>query len=576
MHTTLPNFDSFKPETPSIDAVGAEYATINAAFDAARDAAARVAAIKRWDALRIKLGTWQSVVHARFTQDTRNEDYKAAKDQESELSPKFLGPETEFKKMLLKSPHRAELEAEFGAQAFRMWENDVITFDPKIEADLVAESKLVSKYTSLKSAAQIPFRGESYNLSRLAAFAMDADRATRQAASEAQWGWFASNAAELDAIFDELVTLRHAMSQKLGFKNYVEMAYRMRQRNDYDQAAVAKFRAQVRDDIVPLALALKQTQAKDLGIDKVMSWDEKVWDLKVSPRPKGDHDWMVARAQTMFDEIGNGMGEFFALLRERGLLDLKARDGKAGGGYCTSITEWGLPFIFANFNGTSGDVSVFTHEMGHAYQNYCSRQQRLSDYFWPSYDAAEVHSMSLEYLTWPWMDAFFGKDDADRFRRQDLQGKLAFLPYGVAVDHFQHLVYSEPDATAQRRREMWQEMERTYLPWRNYGGMSHASQGGMWQAQSHIYGTPFYYIDYVLAETCAMQFWVRADNDRATAMKDYIALCSRGGEAPFQSLVRGAGLVSPFDAGCLTDVVDQAKRWLGGMPWDPCQHTEHA
>ena len=563
MHTTLPNFDTFKPETPNVDAVVSEYATINAAFEAAKDAAGRVAAIKRWDALRIKLGTWQSVVHARFTQDTRNEDYMAAKDRESELSPRFLGPETEFKKMLLKSPHRAELETEFGAQAFRMWENDVITFDPKIEADLVAESKLASKYTSLKSGAQIPFSGESYNLSRLAAFAMHADRATRQAASEAQWGWFASNAAELDAIFDELVALRHAMSQKLGFKNYVEMAYRMRQRNDYDQAAVAKFRAQVRDDIVPLAHKLKQTQAKDLGIDKVMSWDEKVWDVQGSPRPKGDHDWMVARAQTMFDELGNDMGEFFAQMRERGLLDLKARDGKAGGGYCTSITEWGLPFIFANFNGTSADVTVFTHEMGHAYQNYSSREQRLSDYYWPSADAAEVHSMSLEYLTWPWMEEFFGKGDADRFRRQELQSKLAFLPYGSAVDHFQHLVYAEPDATAQRRREMWQEMERTYLPWRNYGGMPHASQGGMWQAQAHIYGTPFYYIDYVLAETCAMQFWVRADKDRASAMEDYVALCRRGGEAPFQSLVRGAGLVSPFDDGCLTDVVGQAKCWLG-------------
>lgn len=563
MHTTLPNFDTFKPDTPSVDSVVSEYATINAAFEAAKDAADRVAAIKRWDALRIKLGTWQSVVHARFTQDTRNEDYKAAKDRESELSPRFLGPETEFKKMLLKSPHRAEFEAEFGAQAFRMWANDVITFDPKIEADLVAESKLASKYTSLKSAAQIPFRGESYNLSRLAAFAMHADRATRQAASEAQWGWFASNVAELDAIYDELVTLRHAMSQKLGFKNYVEMAYRVRQRNDYDQAAVAKFRAQVRDDIVPLALKLKQTQAKDLGIDKVMYWDEKVWDSQGSPRPKGDHDWMVARAQTMFEELGNDMGEFFALMCERGLLDLKARDGKAGGGYCASITEWGLPFIFANFNGTSADVTVFTHEMGHAYQNYSSRKQRLSDYFWPTYDAAEIHSMSLEYLTWPWMEEFFGKDDADRFRRQELQAKIAFLPYGVAVDHFQHLVYAEPNATARRRREMWQEMEQTYLPWRNYGGMPHASQGGMWQAQAHIYGTPFYYIDYVLAETCAMQFWVRAEKDRAAAMKDYVALCRRGGEAPFQSLVRGAGLVSPFDDGCLTDVVGQAKRWLG-------------
>src|SRR3990167_4709683 len=160
MHTTLPNFDTFKPETPNVDSVVSEYATVNAAFEAAKDAGGRVAAIKRWDALRIKLGTWQSVVHARFTQDTRNDDYKAAKDRESELSPKFLGPETEFKKMLLKSPYRTELEAEFGTQAFRMWENDVITFDPKIEADLVAESKLASKYTSLKSGAQILFRGE--------------------------------------------------------------------------------------------------------------------------------------------------------------------------------------------------------------------------------------------------------------------------------------------------------------------------------------------------------------------------------------------------------------------------------
>jgi M3 family oligoendopeptidase len=558
----IPTFHEMIAETPDVKAVMAEYAAIDADFDAAKTAGERVAAIRRWDALRIKLGTWSNLVHARFTQDTRNPEYKAARELESELSPQFLTPETAFKKKLLKSPHRKELEAAFGQQAFRMWENDILTFHPAIEQDLVAESKLGARYTELKAGAKIEFRGKEYNLPALSKFAQDGDRNVRHDAAEKQWSWYAANRAEFDRIFGELVKLRDSMAKKLGMADYTEMAYRLRQRNDYDRKSVENFRSQVRRLVVPLVAELRRKQAVGMNIPKVMSWDEAVWDGKGAPKPGGDHDWMMERAQTMFNDIGNGMGEFFTLMRDRGLLDLKAREGKAGGGYCTSLTGYGVPFIFANFNGSSHDVQVFTHEMGHAYQNYRSRNQKLTDYFWPSFDAAEVHSMSLEFLTWPWMESFFG-DDAPRFRRQELLSRLAFLPYGVAVDHFQHMVYAKPDATPDERFAMWKEIEATYLPWRDYGGMPHAGIGGMWQAQSHIFEVPFYYIDYVLAETCAMQFWVRAEHDRPAAMKDYVALCGRGGEAPFQDLVRGAGLTSPFDDGCLVGVVGQAREWLG-------------
>jgi M3 family oligoendopeptidase len=170
--------------------------------------------------------------------------------------------------------------------------------------------------------------------------------------------------------------------------------------------------------------------------------------------------------------------------------------------------------------------------------------------------------MSLEFLTWPYLERFFG-DDAERFRRIHLAQSLLFLPYGVAVDHFQHEVYEHPDATPAERHAMWKAMEATYLPWRRWGDIARPAAGGFWQRQLHIYHYPFYYVDYTLAQVCALQFWVRAGEDRDEAMADYRTLCQRGGEAPFQTLVRSAGLRSPFEPGCLTAVVEKARGTLG-------------
>jgi M3 family oligoendopeptidase len=248
-------------------------------------------------------------------------------------------------------------------------------------------------------------------------------------------------------------------------------------------------------------------------------------------------------------------------MHEGSFLDLKNRDGKAGGGFCTSFPSHGMPFIYANFNGTKGDVEVFTHEVGHAFQCYQSRAKPLFEYLWPTFESCEIHSMSLEYLTWPHMEKFFG-DGAERFRRIHLMQGMLFLPYGVAVDHFQHLVYASPGATPAERYKMWQEVERLYLPSVNYGDLPHAGEGGRWQYKRHIYLSPFYYIDYTLALTCALQFWLRSRQDPSGTMKAYVALCGRGGEAPFRELARSAGLKSPFEPGCLKDVVAQARATL--------------
>ncbi len=245
-------------------------------------------------------------------------------------------------------------------------------------------------------------------------------------------------------------------------------------------------------------------------------------------------------------------------------MDLEAKDGKAPGGYCTYIGDHQSPYIFSNFNGTSGDIDVLTHEAGHAFQVYSSRFLGLSEYQWPTYEACEIHSMSMELFTWRWMHLFFGAD-TDKYKFAHLSGSLLFLPYGVAVDEFQHYVYENPFATTAARNTAWRNIEKKYMPWRKYEDNDFLESGGFWQKQSHIFNSPFYYIDYALAQICAFQYWSWEQKDPKAAWDSYVQLCQAGGSKSFLDLVKLAGLRSPFDDGCIKEVVTDIQSWLDGV-----------
>jgi M3 family oligoendopeptidase len=559
---TAVDFQDIEAPAPTYEDAVEHYAQFEVELDAAIDSDACVTVIRRWDTYVRRLCTWQALVHLRFNQDTTNEAYKAARDYCDELEPKLTDLSVQLKRKILASRHRDNITGQIGDTALALWQSHVTTYDPVIEEDVVAELKLEAEYIELTASARIPLRGETYNISEIAKFSQKPDRELRHQARRATWQWFADNREALDRIFDEMVQLRTGMAKKLGFADFVGLGYKRMCRIDYEREDVNRYRAAVRDHVVPLALELRKHQATQLSLDKLYEWDLALHDPRGNPKPGGDHDWMLDRAQEMFDGMGSGIDSFFEMMRNSHLLDLKIREGKGGGGFCTGFPSYGLPYIFANFNGTKGDVEVFTHEMGHAFQTYLSRSQPLTDYLWPTMESCEIHSMSLEFLAWPHMEKFFG-DDAERFRQMHLIESLLFLPYGVSVDHFQHLVYETPNASPEERFGMWQDVERMYLPEYDYGDMEHAAQGGRWQLQRHIYLNPFYYIDYTLALTCALQFWEQSQQNYAEAMDKYVALCRRGGEAPFQSLAKSAGLKSPFESGCLEGVVNMARETLG-------------
>lgn len=555
------SFRDIEATAPVFDQLQREYAALETLLRDATSLEVARAAFRDWDDLRRRLTTWSALTSLRFQQNTADEAARAENERCNELQPKIEGLDVAIKRLLLASPYRAQLQSDVGPYAFALWETDVTAYDPKIEAKSVEEAAIAQDYVSLLASATFDFGGEHLNLSSISKFSEHPDRALRRDAAVAKWSFYAENGATLDEAYDRLVRLRHGMALDLGYDNYVELGYKRLRRTDYGARDVANYRDEIVREIVPLCERIASRQARDLGLDRLAIYDEGFFDPKGSPKPPGSYAATMAAAQTVFDGVSPQVGGFARMLAERGLVDLDGRDGKAGGGFCTSFPTYGLPFIFANFNGTTHDVNVLLHETGHAFQCYSSREKRVSDYLFPTFEACEIHSMSMEFLTWPYLDAFFG-DDAERYRRQHLSTSLLFLPYGAAVDEFQQSVYESPDSSPLERHALWKSLERKYLPWRTSGGIEYVERGGAWQQQRHIYLMPFYYIDYTLAMCCALQFWSLALDDRSAATASYVQLCARGGEQPFQSLVRSAGLQSPFEAGVLRRVAARAERML--------------
>ncbi len=548
---------------PDMEAVKAELNALCERLEAAKSYADAKAVFLEKEKLAAHVDTMATLASIRHSINTKDEFYNAESDfwdaaypELSEYLQKFLGN-------LLKSPFRPDFEAEYGDIVFVNAEIALKTFSPEIIADLQAENNLTTEYSKLIASAQIPFEDGVYTLSQLGPFKSDPDDARRLAAWRADGNWYRENQAKLDEIYDKLTHLRDKMGKTLGYGGYTQLGYYRMGRNCYTKEDVEKFRAAVRKYLVPVADGIYRDRAKRLGKEYPMSFADNALSFRSgNPRPAGDADAIVAHAKVFYDALSPETSAFFNTMLDGELMDLLSTEGKQSGGYCTGIADYEVPFIFANFNGTQGDVEVVTHEAGHAFACWYNRKRIPAETVWPGMEACEVHSMSMEFFAWPWAEGFFGKD-TKKFLYSHLSGALTFIPYGTMVDHFQHLIYEKPDMTPAERHDTWRELLGIYMPWiRLDGDIPVYGEGHGWQRQGHIYASPFYYIDYCLAQTVALQFWAMIQEDLPNAWKHYIAYTEQGGSRTFTELLKNAGLDTPFDERCLRGVCEKANEWL--------------
>ena len=558
------NFNDYKYERIDIDAVKKQFEELIDSFRKADNAEKQYEIMDKVINLRNHIDTMTTLVSIRHSINTADDFYDKENDYCDEISPLLYGFTTDFYEALVTSKFRKELEDKYGKFLFDQAECSLKTFSEEVIPQLQEENKLSSKYDKLIASAKIPFDGEERTLSQMVPYTQSKDRNIRKEAAKKVAEFFSANKHEFDEIYDKLVKVRTEIAHKLGFKNYVELAYARLRRLDYNAQDVAGYRKQVLENIVPLHSELRERQAKRLGIDKLKFYDEPIKFNSGNADPHGDPEWILNHGKTMYRELSKETDEFFTFMTENNLLDLLSKKGKNSGGYCTYIPDYKSPFIFANFNGTAHDIDVLTHEAGHAFQVYESRGYEVPEYLWPSYEACEIHSMSMEFLTWPWMGLYF-ENDEDKYKFIHLSEALLFIPYGVTVDEFQHWVYENPEATPEERRNKWLETERKYLPTRDYGEIDELKEGIFWFRQGHIFGTPFYYIDYTLAQVCAFQFWIKSRENREKAWEEYLNLCRLGGSKPFFELMKAANLKNPFNEGTIASVIPKIREFLDSI-----------
>lgn len=557
-------FNEYKYEHLDLEKIKKEFSELIKSFEKAENVEGQVNTFDEIIKLRNHIETMQTLVSVRHSIDTNDEFYDKENEYMDEISPILFGFTNDFYKALVNSKFKDELIQKYGKFLFDLAENTLKTFSPEIIPDAQEENRLSSKYSKLIASAKIDFDGKELNLSQMVPYTQSKDRNVRIEAAKKVAQFFSENQDEFDNIYDSLVKVRTRMAQKMGYKNFVEFGYKQLSRLEYDAKMVEGYRKQVLENIVPLHTELRERQGKRLGVDKLKFYDEAIKFNSGNADPHGSPEWILNNGKTMYKELSKETDEFFTFMTENNLLDLLSKKGKMSGGYCTYIPEHKAPFIFANFNGTSHDIDVLTHEAGHAFQVYQSRGFEVPEYLWPSYEACEIHSMSMEFLTWPWMELFF-ENDTDKYKFIHLSEALLFIPYGVTVDEFQHWVYENPEATPKERREKWIEIEKKYLPTRDYGEVEELKNGIFWFRQGHIFSSPFYYIDYTLAQVCAFQFWIKSRENREKAWQDYLNLCKLGGSKPFFELMKSANLKNPFEEGTLAFVIPKIKEYLDNV-----------
>ena len=558
------NFNDYKYEHLDLEKIKGEFSELIDSFEKAENVEGQIEAFDKIIKLRNHIETMQTLVSIRHSIDTNDEFYDKENEYMDEISPILFGFTNDFYKALVNSKFKAELIKKYGKLLFDLAENTLKVFSNEIIPDAQEENRLSSKYSKLIASAKIDFDGKELNLSQMVPYTQSKDRNVRIEAAKKVAQFFAENQEEFDNIYDSLVKVRTKMAQKMGYKNYVEFGYKQLSRLEYDAKMVEGYRKQVLENIVPLHTELRKRQEKRLGVEKLRFYDEAIKFNSGNADPHGSPEWILNHGKTMYKELSKETDEFFTFMTENNLLDLLSKKGKMSGGYCTYIPEHKAPFIFANFNGTAHDIDVLTHEAGHAFQVYQSRGFDVPEYLWPTYEACEIHSMSMEFLTWPWMKLFF-ENDTEKYKFIHLSEALLFIPYGVTVDQFQHWVYENPEVTPQERREKWLEIEKKYLPTRDYGEVNELKNGIFWFRQGHIFSSPFYYIDYTLAQVCAFQFWIKSGEDREKAWQDYLNLCKLGGSKSFFELMKSANLKNPFEEGTLAAVIPKIKEYLDSV-----------
>ncbi|WP_300279550.1 M3 family oligoendopeptidase [Peptacetobacter sp.] len=553
-------FSEYKYERPNLNEINTKILSIIKEMKACKTFKEFDNYINEINKIRNHVESMKTLISIKYSINTSDEYIVNENKYWDEYGPEYKKTDKIFYETLVNSGFDEDIKNKYGNHFFKLIQCSLKEFSEDIIEELKIENRLCSEYTKLLASAKIFYNGKYNNLSQMNKYMISEDREERRKSSERFYKYFELIEDEFDEVFDKLVKVRHKIAKKLGFENFIELGYLRMKRTEYDENDVQKFRNEVKEKWIPLVNIFNKQKKDRLGIQELKYYDDDIeypgWNME----PVANYDETIKAASKMYHELSKETGEFFDFMVENEFMDLETKESKGFGGYCTYIPEIKAPFVFSNFNKTFDDIDTLTHEVGHGFQLYMSRDIDMPEINFPTLDCCEIHSMSMELLTWPWMKLFF-KEDEYKFKRTHMAIIVKLIPYCMIVDEFQHIIYKNPNMTCNERRKEWRRLEKIYTPWKNYDGMKFLENGGWWFKQGHIFKNPFYYIDYALAEVCALQIWDKMEDDYENVLENYIKICTNAGKRSFLETVKDGELVSPFDKGCLDSIIEKIYTW---------------
>ena len=556
-------FNEMTYTRPDIGALLARCKELAAKAAAAPDGDALVRLYYEQSEAFAEYNTAANLANIHYTCDTRDEYWKAEQDFFDANGPAVTNASVEISRAFLANPHVDVLTAKFGTTCVAGMKNAVLGMDDRTVELQQQFNALVSRYQQIYGGALVELDGKQLTIPQLGPYKEDLDPAVRRAAYEAEAGYFDAHRAELDELYGEIVKNLNAQARVMGYHDYSELSYVRMNRIGYGPEEIRKFRDQVANDVVPQLQKVMALRAKRTGIARPTFTDLPIMFKDGNPKPIPGYKARMDAARTMYHELSPETAEFIDFMQDNELFDVESRPGKMSGGYMTSLPSYKAPFIFANWNNTSGDVDVLTHECGHAFEGYVAERDPAipADLECPGMESAEIHSMAMEFLTAPWHHLLFGRD-TDKYALLHAEDSFVFLAYGCEVDEFQHIMYQNPDLTPDERNAEWLKLEKKYRPWIDFDNLPFYGRGAGWQRQLHIYECPFYYIDYCLSTMAALQFFLLSLTDHKDAWERYLRLVRRAGMASYTELLETAGLKVPFEDGSIKGIAQQMTDWL--------------
>ena len=559
----MPDFKDIKYTRPDIDAITASIKDLRLRLMTAQDINQASDILMEYEKLIIEFNTEYELCNVLHDLDTSDEFYSDELEFFDEAAASLSELSAAMLTVMVNCPCADALKLKYGDMIFRKALNLKETISPEVIDDYAEESSLQNDYAQIQSEASIRFDGEDLNLSMLAPFLESTRRQVRKDAHKALDEYYMGKKETFDKIYDDMVRVRTRIAKKLGYKTYTELGYKLMERYDYTPEDVATFREAVRKYIVPITVQIRKLQQERLEVDDLMFYDLPNLFKNGNPVPTVAGISYENVAGEFFAKIFDSHPSFFEVLSEHGFTDILARKNKSTGGYCMFLDKYAIPFVFMNGNGTADDVSTIIHEGGHAYAAVKSADvSPFVECLSPTMEACEIHSTSMEFMSYPFMEMFY-KDKAEQYRELHMTQAMLFLPYGCMVDEFQHVVYDNPDMTPDERHAVWKDLEQKYQPFIKYDeDHPFHAMGGAWMKKEHIFTTPFYYIDYCLAHICALQLWDLSREDMKEALAKYNKLCSLGGTDTFLNLLEKSDLDSPFDVNVIKRIAFACSEFL--------------